>query len=353
MLFESILNAEEAHFKSWSRLTSLVMTTGVELARELGCPPDWVLDGCARHLGFEDLAELTSGLAQAGRASAYCASQLSSSHDAFNCDTSFVEFLAGELNESERSALALAPEFTEKIERTKAEDLPAEHYETCESVQIELRQLREEILYKFTRHHCVISPNAVGQAAGLALSLAEDAGNSLSLDYKTIFGALIDVRFGIGWDEELKATTNFQPEVFGKEDSSPEWATRDKARFDRPLKQDIDELKAQHEGYPPCGRLRDRLHYRRCDFIDGAWEAGPPLYLALSHAPDHARFELVDAEGGAPSIYFNIYVRSENDIDSLLQCAPRLPDGVTVVSAAEAENLGAPSLAGWLMVYWD
>lgn len=106
-----------------------------------------------------------------------------------------------------------------------------------------------------------------------------------------------------------------------------------------------------HDGYPSIVALRSMLKDRACRGNDIVCEEGPPLYLALAYAPDHVRMNL-HQESDWPTIFFDMYARSLNDIRDILMGSISFPESVAPLSLAEAESMGAPSLAGWLKVHW-
>jgi hypothetical protein len=100
--------------------------------------------------------------------------------------------------------------------------------------------------------------------------------------------------------------------------------------------------------------LRSRLKYCAPGMLDGSWDEGPVLVLAIANCAMETRATLHPSPGGVEvGIFFDLFVPEEQDLVGALFCSPRPPDSIGVLTLEEAREHGDASLAGWFKVEWS
>jgi hypothetical protein len=343
--YGSNLLSDSVRLDAWSRLAAPVSGLCYAVARRLEVPSDRVFDSAVKYLGFSGQNGFLRGLHQAARAHLVCNRILCGTKTCPSDDFEYVLALSEKLRANDIRALEMPYKPKVRISDVEVEG-DEDSMEICEEVLEALESLRSDILYGFTSRPDVLSPQAVNHARAVAAALAGESGPGvIELEETAVWQAIAEVRF-----EDLTIVGLGVTDDGG--DPAPAWSRQDRARHEGTVLEATQKLRDAHQGYVPNVTLRRMLEYRPCVGNDSAWEKAPPLYTAMSYAPEHARFN-IEFTDECPVIFGEIYVRSLNDISDVLMGSVRFPDGVNAVSSAEADYEGAPSLAGWLKVYWE
>ncbi|WP_241295786.1 hypothetical protein [Burkholderia stabilis] len=333
---------------AWSRLADLACHVSDDFSRSLGLPPDLVLDGMTRVLGFRSAQGFATALrngAVAAQVSRRCAR--SEGYCGRQNDIEYLMELANALKLGEAApALVEAPSPPICAAQDKDYEDDSDSIDLTSIVEEALSGLREELLYTFSIGNSILSPNAFRQATILAEALLDEEPLGLrEVGLTKTVDALCSARFPLAgiMPAELEA-------MIVDEDFT--WAKTPRARTSATLKDLSEKFARESGGWVSAGQLRELLPYQPCDSFDHAYESGPSLFIALANAPSQVAFSMVDHDG-VPAIFMGALAPNASDIDHLLMCSGAMPSTVDVLTREEAEAIAAPHLAGWYRLHWD